>query len=1054
MDPAEQVPPVVAVVVTSDPGPWLEEALEALAGQTYGNLSVLVVDAGSALDPTPRVAAVMPSAYVRRLDGNVGFASAANEVLGLVEGASHYLFCHDDVAPDPDAVRQLVEEAFRSNAGVVAPKLVDWNDPRRLLQVGMGADKSGAPAPLVDRGDFDQGQHDGVRDVFVAPGGCTLVRADLFADLGGFDRGMHLFGEDLDLSWRAQISGARVVVAPQARVRHLEAMSNGHRFLAGGEPPPGSPDSPELRAEVRPLQLRHRLRAVLSCYGPWHLVRVLPQVLLLATAEVLFGVLSGHTRTARDTMQAWSWNMRRLGEVRAARRRLRSARRVGDSEVRRLQAPGSARFSGFVRGQLASQRIRRRTEEVLWRPPAPADEGTRPGSRLTIAAVVAVVVVLLAGSRHLLTGRIPAVHELPTFPGGPMAFFSSLITGWRPTGLGASGPAPPGLALLGIGSLLTGGATALLRTVIVLGTIPLGAAGAWRLARPLASARASVAALLVYVAVPLPYNALANGQLGGLVAYALAPWVLLRVLRAGGAAPFGGDGAADRPFLREAVGLGAMVAVAAALAPPIVVMVGLGGVALALGGVLSGGAAAAGRGLALVGAAVAAGVAMLLPWSAEFVTSGAGLDALAGAGVPESHAFGLGALLRFQTGPMGAPPLGWAPLAVGALALLVGRSWRLAWAVRLWAVVVVCAGVAWAGGRGWLLVPVPSPEVLLAPVAAALALAAALGVIAVEADLPGYRFGWRQLVPGATVLAVVAGFAPVAGAALGGRWHMPGADFAGRLSWMPAMQAAGPFRVLWVGDPAALPLGSYRLAEGISYATSRGGPPDVRELWTGGSTGGTDLVADALRVATGNGTTHLGHLLGPTAIRYVVVPLRAAPGESRLRSRPPPPAVRSALDDQVDLRKLPSESGVMVWENAAWAPGRARLEGEDIEASRGSGLANARTTDLAGSVPVLPGPRGLTRFAGPLRQGDEVLLAEASSSRWQLSVDGRSAPRSTAFGWANGFSATTSGPATLRYRTSPLHYAALAGQLALWALVARWLVVTRPRRRGRYEPGR
>ncbi|MEO6121927.1 MAG: glycosyltransferase family 2 protein, partial [Acidimicrobiales bacterium] len=898
MDSAEQVPPVVAVVVTSDSGPWLEETLAALAAQSYRNLSVLVVDSGSAEDPTSRVAEVFPGAYVRRLADNVGFAQAANEVLHLVEGASHYLLCHDDVAPDPDAVQLMVEEAFRSNAGIVAPKLVDWHDARRLLQVGMGADKSGAPAPLVDRGDFDQGQHDGVRDVFVAPGGCTLVRADLFADLGGFDPGMHLFGEDLDLSWRAQVSGARVVVAPQARVRHLEAMSNGRRLLDDGAPAAGSPGSSALQAEVRPLQLRHRLRAVLTCYGLWHLLRVLPQVALLAAAEVVFGVLSGHTRTAADTARAWSWNLRHLGEVRSARRRVKAGRRIGDTEVRRLQAPGSARFSGFLRGQLASERIRRRTEEALFhrRPRAGEDATAGPGVRLTLGVMAGVAVVLLVGSRHLLTGRLPAVHELAPFPGGPSAFFSSIFTGWRPTGLGSSGPAPPALALLGLGSLVTWGATALLRTVVLLGTLPLGAVGAYRLARPLGSRKASLVALVVYVAVPLPYNALANGGLGGLVAYAAAPWVLARLLRAGGVEPFGDQDTVGRPGLRDVVALGLLVAVAAAFAPPLVIMVLLVALGLALGGLVSGDVLAGLRGLALAGAGVGVAAVLLLPWSSEFVLPGGGFSALAGAGVSQARSLGLGALLRLESGPLGAPPLGWALPALAALGLLVGRGWRLAWALRLWVVVLTCVGVGWAGGRGWLGVAVPSAEVLLAPAAAALALAAALGIVAVETDLRGYRFGWRQFVPSAAVVAIVLGCLPVAGAALGGRWHVPRTDFAGLLSWMPAKQSEGPFRVLWVGDPQALPLGSYRLGDGVSFATSRGGPPDVRSLWPGGSAGGTGLVKDALRVAREGGTTSLGHLLGPSAIRYLVVPLRAAPGNSGLEMLPPPADIPLALD--------------------------------------------------------------------------------------------------------------------------------------------------------------
>src|SRR5271170_728799 len=224
-------PPVVAVIVTCDPGPWFVETLRAFAAQEYPELSVLVLDAGSAEDPTATVAAELPGAFVRRLGVNRGFGASANEALTMVEGASHFLFCHDDIAPAPDAVHQLIEESYRSNAGVVAPKLVSWDDPDRLLHVGMAVDKGGAVVDRVEPGEVDHGQHDAVRDVFLAPGGCTLVRADLFAELDGFDPEIFAMGEDLDLCWRAQILGARVVVAPGARVRHLEMLASGRRSL-------------------------------------------------------------------------------------------------------------------------------------------------------------------------------------------------------------------------------------------------------------------------------------------------------------------------------------------------------------------------------------------------------------------------------------------------------------------------------------------------------------------------------------------------------------------------------------------------------------------------------------------------------------------------------------------------------------------------------------------------------------------------------------------------------------------------------------------------------
>ena len=101
---------MVAAVVTCDPGWWLEPCLSALAAQDYPQLAVLVIDAGSTEDPTPRVAAVAPNAYVRRVRRRRGFPAAADEVLEAVEGATHFVLCHDDVALETDTVRLLVEE--------------------------------------------------------------------------------------------------------------------------------------------------------------------------------------------------------------------------------------------------------------------------------------------------------------------------------------------------------------------------------------------------------------------------------------------------------------------------------------------------------------------------------------------------------------------------------------------------------------------------------------------------------------------------------------------------------------------------------------------------------------------------------------------------------------------------------------------------------------------------------------------------------------------------------------------------------------------------------
>ncbi len=1038
MDSPLQAPAVVAVVVTCDSGSWLEEALEALAAQDYPNLSVLVIDANSAEDPTSRVARILPDAFVRRLPANRGYAASANEALKLVEGASHYLLCHDDIVPAPDVVRVMVEEAFRSNAGIVTPKLLDWHEPARLLQVGMSADRGGSPVALAERGELDQAQHDNVRDVFFAPGGCVLVRADLFASLDGFDPLMGLYGEDLDFSWRAHIAGARVVVAPAARVRHLEAMSSGRRAPGGGPPPK---NAEAVRRRVRPLQLRHRLRAVLKAYGPWHLARVLPQAGLIALLEIVGDILTGRAGAARDTMRAWSWNLRHLAQLRAARREVRSHRRMTDGQIRDLQARDVVRFVNFVRTQVLGENLRPRA--VAGRIAASAESRDL---RLPLLVGTTATVLLLIGSRHLISGGIPAVNQLAPVSESGFGLLGRFLTSWREVGLGDQGPAPPAFVILGLGGLLMGGSTAAFQTLLVLAALPLGAVGAYRVAGPFGSSRASLAALVVYAAVPLPYNSLAGGRVSGLVAYAAAPWALSRLLRATGIEPFAGP-EPTRDLAREILGLGLVLAVAGALAPAVVLMAVLMSIGIVAGAALGGGAGQARRALVVGLGGVGLSALLLFPWTLTFLRPGAQLSALLGGTTSPPGGYGWGSLLRFQIDPQGVSlgdaPIGWAFVAAAALPLLLAREWRLSWAARLWGLALVCWAVAWLGGRGWLPLPLPRADVALAPAALALALAVALGMRAYEVDLRGYSFGWRQLASSTALLVTLAGLLPVVTTALGGRWGLPRQDFAELLSWMPEQGGQGPFRVLWLGDPDALPLGAWRLEDGLSYATSRGGPPDATVAWAGGSPGHSEGLADAVAAARAGGTTRLGRLLAPASVRYVVIPERAAPLQAKTPPIPPPPDVAATLDAQFDLKQLKTDGAVRVYQNVAWAPGRALLRPDQAQASKEQGLASVAAVDLAGSPLALPRERSRSRYQGPVQEGDVVFLSEGASPRWELRVAGRTATRTEAFGWANAFIAPASGPATLRYRTSPWRYVAVLIELTLWLTVVQRLLSRR-----------
>ena len=1100
--PEVGVPPVVAVLVTHDPGPWLADALTALAGQDYPNLSVLVIDGASAVDPTSQVAAILPGAFIRRLDANVGFAAAANEVLGVVEGASHYVFLHDDAAPESDAIRLLVEEAYRSNAGVVAPKLVRWDDPTELLAVGMAADKSGVTTPFGRR-ELDQEQYDAVVDVFAAPGACTLVRADLFATLKGFDPVMTQFGEDLDLSWRAQVLGARVVVAPAARVRHLEAT------VAHLRPPFGSTSTEAaVGIAITRLERRHRLRSVFKNYGLVHLIRVAPQVAVLHVAEFVVAFVTGDRPLAGTIANAWRSTFR-AGGLRAARRATQSHRAIPDAELRLLQARGSARVRVALQGGLA---VEERTLGVGAAGRQLAGSLRQGGLRLTLGVWFGIALVLVVGSRDLLGGRLPAVGQFAPFPRNPGLALTSFLSGWRTNGLGSTSPAPFAFSLIGIlGTALAGG-MGLLQKLLVLGAFPAGVVGIFRLTMPFGSWRARLVAATLYAANPLPYDALRRGSWAGLVAYGAMPWILSRLLSASAVAPFGalapledvfrrrrprrpsrppgvedieavlgaeagtldpldteeqrlvtalvegvhhtdadslvrGPVAAGRivgAFRDQWVPLAILLALTAAIAPPIVIAALVAALGLAAGALVLGDARSGGRSLRLAGAATIGAAGLLFPWSLDFVLPGSSWSALVGLGPPVHRALSLAAMLRFDTGPTGRTVLGWAPLLAAFLPLLIARRWRQTAATRLWFVAIVSWTFAWVAGRGWLGIPPPATDVLLVPAAVALATATALGLAAFEADLREYRFGWRQ---GASVVALAAGMValvPVVMSSADGAWHAPRRDFAHLLGWMTEHNNEGAFRVLWVGDPQALPLDGWRLDDRLAFGTSRGGPPDATSLWPSADVGTSGLLADAVRVARRGETSRLGHLLAPMAVRYIAVPLAAAPGDAG--SLPVPADLTAALEAQTDLRQIETDRSLVVYENAAWGPGREVLPPDALKASAQAGPDATRALELTAARPVLPKEQGPADFVGTVPAG-EIYVAEAASSHWRLDVAGVRAPRRGAFGWANAFTVADPGRGRARFETPLTRPALILVEAVGWVFVVRALIGVIRRRR-------
>ncbi len=1021
---AAPAPPVVAVVVVHRPGDWFDETLRSLAEQDYPNLDTLFLIAGDpvAADGQPLaewITSFLPDAHVRVIGGNPGFGAAANEVLRLVEGDSGFFcICHDDEAIEPDAIRALVEELYRSNAGLVGPKLASWEDPAVLQHVGLGLDRFGEVDPLTEPGEYDQEQHDAVRDVFVLPSACLLARADLFRALGGFDPAISFHGDDVDLCWRAHLSGARVVVAPQARVRHREELAVRR---------------PDLHHEL--LQARHRMRSVATLTSGGRLPVRSIELAVITVLELVVGLFTARLGEAWASLRAFVGLLPRTPSLLARRRAIARLRRVDDEEILRLQIRGSARLTRYRRSRDTETYIGTDATVRRWRE---SQLGT------TIAWVVVAAWILLA-SRTMIDTRVPAVGELLPLPSSPRDWWSDFISGWNPGGLGGSVANPTGWGLLSIGSVLWLFRMGLGLTVIVVGSVFVGVWGTWRLATVFPSSRARIAALVVYAAVPLVPGVISTGRLSALLAYAAVPWFvhLLRLaVGIGTADPLAAahgqdelvDGVIDlrvRERVRRTALLALVSAVAVAIAPAVLPVLVVIAVVLGVASLLVGaGVRTSARFIALGLVACAVAWVLNLPWSAAWSwddlvaprlagAPGRGLDEVASMAIGRGRLEVLGLLL-------------YVPVLVG---LLVGRAWRLTWAARAAGLVVVFLGLAVLQDVDDLPFRVPEIGVLLAPVALGLAIAAAAAISAFGQDVTGRRFGWRQPLGVLGVAAVVLGVLPALLTLTDGAWYAPRTGLTTLVEGpLPPASESGDYRVLWVGDPRLIPFPSHDLGGGVALALVDDGPVDLGDRWAVPDGPADPELRDVIAQIASAGTRRAGRLLAPFGVRYVVVPTVDGASSTADEPLPVPAGIVDALAAQLDLVRSHTPPAFIQFENLAAVPTTASLGGPLAAASTANSVDPLVAAGTSTATPLFVGADRARTATGDVPAG-VVHVATPLDSQWRLAVGGTDVAPRASFGVATGFDVASAGAGALRYQQPRSRTVWLLVEGALWLLV-------------------
>ncbi|PVZ14906.1 GT2 family glycosyltransferase [Actinomycetospora cinnamomea] len=378
--------PVLGVLVCHDGETWLPETLAALARQTRRPRRVIAVDTGSTDGTAGLLAASNQVDVVLRMPHDTGFAEAVHTAVDDADrrwgrgagssGSGDWIWVlHDDAAPAPDCLQVLLSVADASpSAAVLGPLVLDWDEPRLVVEAGVSIDASGSRQTGIGADELDLGQFATNSEVLAVGSAGSLVRRREWDSLGGFDTALGLLREDVDYGWRVNRAGGLVLCTPSARLRHARALSVRARTL----------DTAGVDPRYRATDRAHGVRTFLANCSTPAFVLGLVRLPVLAVLRALGLLLVRRARAAGAELAGVA---RVLGsgpgvaDLADARRRRSTGATALPRELRGLLTSRTTRLRNAVRGGLTSLvRGRLREELDLGRLPEWAERGSRPGT--------------------------------------------------------------------------------------------------------------------------------------------------------------------------------------------------------------------------------------------------------------------------------------------------------------------------------------------------------------------------------------------------------------------------------------------------------------------------------------------------------------------------------------------------------------------------------------------------------------------------------------------------------------------------------------------------
>lgn len=207
--------------------------INAIQKQTAGH-DIIAVDNASKDNFVSIIEKNYPGITLLKNSKNLGFAGGVNTGIrhAISKGYEFVALINNDATPDTTWLSALLEPTHTTvqgstlyrQVGIVTGKLLKTDGT--IDSTGDQYTSWGLAYPR-GRNDKDSGQYDTEQEVFGATGGASLYRVEMLKQIGLFDEDFFAYYEDVDISFRAQLAGWKVIYNPKAIAHHKIGASSG-----------------------------------------------------------------------------------------------------------------------------------------------------------------------------------------------------------------------------------------------------------------------------------------------------------------------------------------------------------------------------------------------------------------------------------------------------------------------------------------------------------------------------------------------------------------------------------------------------------------------------------------------------------------------------------------------------------------------------------------------------------------------------------------------------------------------------------------------------------